>query len=99
MDGMIDGLKKALMTGLGAASAAGERAEEIIRDLVQKGEMTVDQGKAFLEDLKDSLQEKKVEILRERPGYAQISAALPYLTAAERAALREALDALERTDG
>lgn len=54
----MDELKKILLFGVGAASITYEKATETIDELVQKGKLTVSEGKELGEELKRNLQEK-----------------------------------------
>ncbi len=48
---MIDLVKKALLTGVGAAALTKEKIEELAKDFVEKGKMTEQEGRAFVDDL------------------------------------------------
>ena len=48
---LTDGLKKILLAGVGAVALTVEKAEEILDEMVEKGEITVDQGKALNKEL------------------------------------------------
>ena len=47
-----DGLKKFLLMGIGAAAVTVEKSQQIVDDLVKKGEITVEQGKELNQELK-----------------------------------------------
>ena len=47
-----DGLRKVFLAGVGALATTVEKSQEIVDDLVKKGELTVEQGKALNEELK-----------------------------------------------
>ena len=40
-----DGLRKVFLAGVGALATTVEKSQEIVDDLVKKGELTVEQGK------------------------------------------------------
>ncbi len=61
MDKIGDGLKKVILAGIGAAAITGEKTSEVLGRLVEKGELTVEQGKALNEELKHAAEEKKAE--------------------------------------
>ena len=42
-----DGLRKVFLAGVGALATTVEKSQEIVDDLVKKGELTVEQGKAL----------------------------------------------------
>lgn len=45
-------MKKIFLMGIGAAATTAEKSKEIIDNLIEKGELTVEQGKALNEELK-----------------------------------------------
>ncbi|GIM29023.1 hypothetical protein CPJCM30710_16890 [Clostridium polyendosporum] len=55
---MINELKKALLIGVGAVAATYEKANELISEMVQKGKLTVEEGKELTEELKRDFKEK-----------------------------------------
>lgn len=59
MDKLGDGLKNLLLIGIGAAAATAEKADGMVKDLVAKGELTVQQGKMLNEELKHKVSETK----------------------------------------
>ena len=50
-----EGLRKAILAGVGAAAATAEKGHELLHELVQKGESTVEEGKVRNEELKRDL--------------------------------------------
>ena len=42
-----DGLRKVLLAGIGALATGYEKSSELVDELVKKGEITVEQGKAL----------------------------------------------------
>ncbi|MCL4516924.1 MAG: polyhydroxyalkanoate synthesis regulator [Firmicutes bacterium] len=64
---MFDLVKKPLITALGLAVLTKEKAEEAVKDLVKKGEMSKDEGRQFLENWAKRAEEEKEE-LRKRIG-------------------------------
>ena len=42
-----DGLRKVFLAGVGALATTVEKSQEIVDDLVKKGELTVEKGKAL----------------------------------------------------
>ena len=47
-----DGLKKIILMGIGAAAMTAEKSQQIVDELVKKGELTVEQGKELNQELK-----------------------------------------------
>ena len=61
MEGLGENVKKLLLAGVGAAATTVEKSKEILDDLVEKGELTVEQGKALNEELKHNI--KKLSLI------------------------------------
>ncbi len=55
MEGLGDNLKKLLLAGIGAVAVTAEKSKDLLEDLVEKGELTVEQGKALNEELKHNI--------------------------------------------
>jgi len=49
------GLEKIILAGIGAVTKTAETAGELLEDLVKKGELTIEQGKALNEELKHNI--------------------------------------------
>ncbi|MCH4160036.1 phasin family protein [Bifidobacterium sp.] len=56
-----EGLRKVFLAGVGALATGVEKSQEIIDDLVKKGEITVEQGKELNTELKRKAQQHKSE--------------------------------------
>lgn len=54
-----DRLRKVFLAGVGALATTVEKSQEIVDDLVKKGELTVEQGKALNAELKHKVAEVK----------------------------------------
>jgi polyhydroxyalkanoate synthesis regulator phasin len=48
---LSEGVRKFFLMGVGAVATGAEKSQEIVDDLVKKGELTVEQGKAMNEEL------------------------------------------------
>lgn len=46
-----EGVRRIFLAGVGAVATGAERSQQIIEDLVKKGELTVEQGKVLNEEL------------------------------------------------
>lgn len=57
MDTLVEGVRRFVLAGIGAAAFSYEKASETIEQLVKKGELTVEQGKALNEELKHNVKE------------------------------------------
>ena len=52
IDDMSETARKVFLAGVGAVAMSAEKSSQLIDDLVKKGEITVEQGKALNEELK-----------------------------------------------
>lgn len=78
--------KNLILVGIGAAASTAEKGKEIVDELVKKGEITVDQGKALNEELKTKT--------KDRIGQEMINR-VDKLSIDQRKALRDKLDELD----
>lgn len=92
-NGLTDGIKKLLLAGIGAAATGAERSQEILDDLVKKGELTVEQGKTLNEELKHTVKSNLQGTRPEAPAEESKSVAdiLAGLTPEQLAELKAAL--------
>ena len=61
MNNFSEDLKKVLLAGIGAVATTIEKSKDVVDELVKKGELTVEQGKALNEELKHKINEKMKE--------------------------------------
>ena len=47
-----DGIKKLILMGIGAAAMTAEKSQQLVDELVKKGELTVEQGKELNQELR-----------------------------------------------
>lgn len=59
---MFNELKNLLLAGVGSAAYTYEKASKLIEYMVEKGKLTVDEGKQLSEELKRNVSEKKEQI-------------------------------------
>ena len=45
MERLTDGLKKILLAGIGTVAVTAEKSQEVLDEMVKRGELTVEQGK------------------------------------------------------
>ena len=92
--------KKIFLAGLGAAAVTAEKSKQIVDDLVRKGELTLEQGKAMNEELRHNVAEKvkeHVTVNVTSPCDAEsVGAAIAQMSPGELARVREALERAER---
>ena len=55
MEKFGDDIKKLLLAGIGAVAVTAEKSKEILEEMVQKGGLTVEQGKVLNEELKHNI--------------------------------------------
>lgn len=56
---MVDDLKNIVLAGLGAAAYTYEKSKKVIDDMVEKGKLTLEEGKELSEELKRNMKEKE----------------------------------------
>ena len=59
---MIDLIKKTMMAGIGLALKTRDEVEDLVKDLVKKGNMNEQEGKKFLDELLSRYDEAKVKM-------------------------------------
>lgn len=59
METISEGIRKLLLAGVGAVATTADKSKEILDELVEKGELTVEQGRALNQDLKHTLMRDK----------------------------------------
>ncbi len=59
---MMNEFKKLLLAGLGSAAYTYEKASKLIEDMVQKGKLTMDEGKELSEELKRNIKNKVEDV-------------------------------------
>ena len=81
MANLGDGLKDIFLAGVGAMAITGEKAQDLIGQLIEKGEITVDQGKQINSELKH-----KAEDVAATLRYDALEARMAVMTPEERTA-------------
>jgi len=69
-----DGLRKLLLMGIGAVAVTAEKSQQVVDELVKKGEITVEQGKELNQELKRNVK-KSFEEAAEAKAEAEKEAA------------------------
>lgn len=80
-DDLGDGVRKIFLAGVGAVALGAEKSQEVVSDLVKKGELTVEQGKAVNEELR-----QKFRDVTDDASQAMLTAKLKAMSSEERAA-------------
>ena len=60
-----EGLKKIILMGIGAAAVTAEKSQQVVDELVKKGEITVEQGKELNQELKRNVKKSFDDIAAE----------------------------------
>ena len=66
IDKLSDDMKKLFLLGIGAAAVTAEKARDLVDHLVEKGELSIEQGKVLNEELKHHIQTRVDEAKSER---------------------------------
>ena len=94
MEGLGENVKKLLLAGVGAAATTVEKSKEILDDLVEKGELTVEQGKVLNEELKHNIKktvEENVKNTEKADPVEELDELLEKMTPEQIEALKERL--------
>ena len=83
MDKLSDNLKKIFLAGIGAVAVTAEKSKDLLDEMVEKGELTVEQGKVLNEELKHNVNALKPASAEE------LSDLLDKMTPEQIAALKE----------
>lgn len=94
MTTLTEDLKKLILAGIGAAAVTAEKSKEMIDQLVEKGELTVEQGKVLNEELKHTIKEK----LTPAPDTKTILQNLDTMSVEDLAKLKEKIEQLQKAD-
>jgi len=90
---ITDGLRTLLLAGVGAAALTVDKSQEILKDLVDRGELTVEQGKTLNQELKHKMRETR-EVSEEKKAEEpkkNFADMISGLSADDLAALKEAI--------
>ncbi|MSS20023.1 hypothetical protein [Pseudoramibacter porci] len=96
-----DEFKKIILAGVGAAAVTAEKAEQVVNYCVEKGELTVEQGKVVNEELKHSVKEKvdaTKEKFKKKTNFDDVLKAVDDLSDEQIAALKEKLEKAKAED-
>lgn len=58
---MMDELKKVLLAGIGSIAYTYEKSAKVIEELVEKGRLSIDEGKELSQELKRTFKDKSEE--------------------------------------
>lgn len=91
MEKFSDNIKKVILAGIGAVAVTAEKSKDLLDEMVEKGELTVEQGKVLNEELKHNIKKTVKEKVNEvKPATAEdLSELLDKMTPEQIAALKE----------
>ncbi len=98
MNDLSNELKKIFLAGVGAVAVSAEKSKELLDELVEKGELTVEQGKVLNEELKRDMTKKVNEVVsavQPAESVDKIANRVNEMTAEERALLRKSLEEVD----
>lgn len=103
MEKFSDNIKKIILAGIGAVAVTAEKSKDLLDEMVEKGELTVEQGKVLNEELKHNIRKTVKKTESEKPSADVISDLLDRMTPEEIAALKEQIlrkeaDAMKEDD-
>ena len=96
MDKFSDNIKKVILAGIGAVAVTAEKSKDLLDEMVEKGELTVEQGKVLNEELKHNIkktvkEKKKKKEADKSVSDSDIADLLSRMTPEQIAALKEQL--------
>ena len=92
MEKLGNSLKKIVLAGIGATAVTVEKSQEVLKDLVDKGELTVEQGKVLNEELKHNVKEKVKNVGKK----AEVAQILEGMSEEQIAQLKDLLDSFKK---
>lgn len=98
MEQLGEGIRKLILAGVGAVAVTKEKSEAVVRELIKKGELTVEQGKVLNEELKHNVEKKikdSVTVQVVPTTGDELMRCIEDLTPDQLAALKAKLDALK----
>ena len=96
MEKFSDNIKKIILAGIGAVAVTAEKSKDLLDEMVEKGELTVEQGKVLNEELKHNIKEKmNIRPEEGKDSEVNISELLDKMTPEQIAALKEQLQKKE----
>ena len=96
-----EGIKKLLLAGIGTAAMTAEKSKEVLDELVEKGELTVEQGKVLNQELKHNIKEsvkKNVNVTLKPYDPDDLKEILGKMTPDELEALKEQISKMQEKD-
>ena len=99
MEGFGENIKKLLLAGIGAVATTAEKSKELLEDMVEKGELTVEQGKVLNEELKHNIKKtvkENVNVSVKPSSPEELDELLEKMTPEQIATSKERLHSMEK---
>ena len=94
-----DGFKKLTLAAIGAGAITYEKTSELLGQLVEKGEITVEQGKVINSELKHNVKESVKQSAKQQKDIAEEAVDLVSRLSDEQiAAFKKAIDSLDHNE-
>lgn len=87
----MDELKKVLLAGIGLTSMTYDKAQGLVKEMIEKGRLTVDEGKELQSELKRKSQAEAEQLIQEVKSKSQ---GVQYATKEDLSRLEDKLDQL-----
>ena len=101
MDSFGENVKKLLLAGIGAVAVTAEKSKDLLDEMVEKGELTVEQGKVLNEELKHNIKKtvkEKTGAGKKETAAEDLSDLLDKMTPEQLATLKEQIQKKEAED-
>lgn len=101
MDSFGENVKKLLLAGIGAVAVTAEKSKDLLDEMVEKGELTIEQGKVLNEELKHNIKKtvkEKTGAGKKETAAEDLSDLLDKMTPEQLAALNEQIQKKEAED-
>ena len=101
MDSFGENVKKLLLAGIGAVAVTAEKSKDLLDEMVEKGELTVEQGKVLNEELKHNIKKtvkEKTGAGKKETAAEDLSDLLDKMPPEQLAALKEQIQKKEAED-
>lgn len=98
MDSFGENVKKLLLAGIGAVAVTAEKSKDLLDEMVEKGELTVEQGKVLNEELKHNIKKtvkEKTGAGKKETAAEDLSDLLDKMTPEQLAVLKEQIQKKE----
>nr|WP_294491721.1 hypothetical protein [uncultured Mediterraneibacter sp.] len=96
MEKLSDNIKKIILAGIGAVAVTAEKSKDLLDEMVEKGELTVEQGKVLNEELKHNIREKmNIKPEGEKSSEPDLSELLDQMTPEQITVLKEQIQKKE----